>query len=114
MPWTFGAFLVASISIVGLPPGGGTWSKWLLLQGAADAEQTVMLTVLLLGSLLSFAYLIPIPVRAFFRQAPQFEVHREAPPACVLPLVLTAGACVALFFFPDAIIDPISHTLGLP
>ena len=37
MPWTFAAFLVASISLIGLPPLGGTWSKWLLMLGAVDA-----------------------------------------------------------------------------
>src|SRR5690606_16864986 len=62
MPWTFGAFLIASVSILGLPPGGGTWSKWLLLLGAADAGQTVMLGVLLTGTLLALAYLMPIPI----------------------------------------------------
>ena len=30
MPLTFAAFLVASISIIGLPPGGGSWSKMVL------------------------------------------------------------------------------------
>lgn len=114
MPWTFGAFLVASMSIVGLPPLGGTWSKWLLLQGTADAGQALMLAVLLVGSLLSFAYLLPIPGRAFFRPAQQGEVHGEAPPACVVPLVLTAVACIGLFFIPDAITGPISRGLGLP
>lgn len=114
MPWTFGAFLVASLSIVGLPPMGGTWSKWLLLQGTADAQEGVMMAVLLLGSLLSFAYLLPIPGRAFFRPAQPCALHGEAPPACVVPLVLTAAACIALFFVPDAIIGPISHALELP
>ena len=67
MPWTFAAFLIASISIIGLPPLGGTWSKWLLLLGAVDADQAVMLVVLVVGSLLAVAYLMPIPVRAFLR-----------------------------------------------
>ncbi|MEZ6091428.1 MAG: proton-conducting transporter membrane subunit [Pirellulaceae bacterium] len=33
MPFTFAAFLVASVSIIGLPPGGGAWSKWLWRSG---------------------------------------------------------------------------------
>jgi multicomponent Na+:H+ antiporter subunit D len=111
MPWTFGAFLVASMSVVGLPPMGGTWSKLLLLQGTADAGQIVMTAVLLIGSLLSFAYLLPIPVRAFLRPPPQGAVHGEAPPACVVPLVLTAAACVALFVVPDVVIGPVIQAL---
>ena len=115
MPWTFGAFGVASLSIVGLPPMGGTWSKWLLLEGTAEAGQPVLTAILLLGSLLSFAYLIPIPVRAFLRPAPAGDLGlREAPPACVVPLVLTAAACAALFFVPDAVIGPLAGALELP
>jgi multicomponent Na+:H+ antiporter subunit D len=114
MPWTFGAFLVASVSLIGLPPLGGTWSKWLLLQGTVDAGAMVMTAVMLVGSLLSFAYLLPISLRAFLVPAPPGAVHGEAPPACVVPLVLTAVACVALFFLPDLIIGPVRHALELP
>ena len=41
MPITMLAFLVASLSIIGLPPMGGTWSKWLLAMGALDAGRAV-------------------------------------------------------------------------
>ncbi|MHA6623123.1 proton-conducting transporter transmembrane domain-containing protein [Pseudonocardia sp. DLS-67] len=114
MPWTFGAFLVASMSVIGLPPLGGTWSKFLLLQGTADAGEPVMTAVLLVGSLLSFAYLIPIAVRAFLRPPPLGPVHAEEPPALVVPPVLTAAACAALFLVPDMIIGPVSRALELP
>jgi multicomponent Na+:H+ antiporter subunit D len=114
MPWTFGAFLVASMSIIGLPPLGGTWSKWLLLQGTADAGEAVMMAVLLVGSVLSFAYLLPVSVRAFLRPAPPGVAHGEAPPACVGPLVLTAVFCVVLFAIPDLIIDPAVRALEMP
>jgi multicomponent Na+:H+ antiporter subunit D len=114
MPWTLGAFLVASMSVIGLPPLGGTWSKLLLLQGTVDAGQLVMTAVLLVGSLLSFAYLLPIPVRAFLRPAPPGPIHGEAPAACVVPPVLTAAACVALFVVPDVIIGPVGRALELP
>ena len=38
-PRFFAAFLVGALSIIGLPPFGGSWSKWLLMVGAADASQ---------------------------------------------------------------------------
>lgn len=114
MPWTFAAFFIASLSVIGLPPLGGLWSKSLLLLGALDAERLVMVAVLLTGSLLSFAYLMPIPVRAFFRPPPAQPVHGEAPWTVVLPLVLTALACVALFFGAEALIAPLAEALELP
>jgi multicomponent Na+:H+ antiporter subunit D len=120
MPWTFAAFLVASVSIIGLPPGGGMWSKWLLLLGASDAGNTVAVGVLLLGSLLAVAYLMPIPVRAFLRPAPapadghEPAAHGEAAPAMVVPLVITAVCCVALFFAVDVVLHPLATILELP
>lgn len=114
MPWTFGAFFVASLSIVGLPPMGGTWSKWLLLRGAADAEQTLMVGVLLVGSLLSLAYLMPIPVRGFFRPVSGLLPHGEAPWSMVAPLVMTAAACVALFFGAEAVLAPLADLWEAP
>ena len=34
MPFTFAAFLIGSLSIIGLPPFGGVWSKWVISVGA--------------------------------------------------------------------------------
>jgi len=36
MPLTFIAFGIAALSIIGLPPLGGAWSKWQLALGAAE------------------------------------------------------------------------------
>ena len=37
MPFTMAAFFIGSLSIIGLPPLGGSWSKWFMALGAADA-----------------------------------------------------------------------------
>jgi len=117
MPFTFAAFFIASLSIIGLPPLGGAWSKWLLIMGAntADPMRQLMVGVLLVSSLLNVAYLLPIPVRAFFRPAPDggaAAAGHEAPLACVAPLCLTALACVGLFFFADVLLEPVARLLG--
>ena len=51
--------------IIGLPPFGGTWSKWYLALGAADAEQIVFVGAFMLSSLLNIAYLMPVVIRGF-------------------------------------------------
>ena len=97
-----------------MPPFGGSWSKWYLMLGAAEAHQVVMIVVLMVSSLLNVAYLIPIAARGFFvsppsepqpaslgaAAAPRSGIQ-EAPLFCVVPLCLTALGCVALFFFAD-------------
>ncbi len=114
MPWTFAAFFVAAVSIVGLPPAGGTWSKWWLLLGAAQADQVAALMVLLAGSLLAMAYLLPIPARAFFRPPAHPPTHGEARLSLVGPLTVTALACLALFVGADAVVEPLREILDLP
>lgn len=112
MPITFGAFFVGALSIIGVPPAGGMWSKWYLGLGTLEAGQIGLLAVLMLSSLLSLAYLLEVPIRAFFGTAPEGGHHmtdaalpigatiREAPLPSLIAILVTATATVALFVFP--------------
>jgi len=104
MPITYGAFLVGAISIIGLPPLGGSWSKWQLMVGAADAGQLLMIGVLMLSSLLNVVYLLGPVARGFYLQDRENDELAaqgvsEAPFWCVAPPVFTAFGCLVLFFY---------------
>jgi multicomponent Na+:H+ antiporter subunit D len=101
MPITMAAFFIGSLSIIGLPPTGGTWGKWFLMTGALDAGQWIIMAVLMISSLLNIAYLLPIPMRAFFSgDADQGSVKiKEAPLPSLIALSVTAIGCIVLFFF---------------
>jgi len=104
MPFTTLAFMIGALSVIGLPPMGGSWSKWYLTLGAVDADQLVLVAILMISSLLNIAYLMPIPVRGFFSAPPEGSEQRgikEAPLFCVVPLWFTAAGCLVLFFFAD-------------
>jgi multicomponent Na+:H+ antiporter subunit D len=102
MPLTMGAFALASVGLVGLPPMGGFVSKWHLLLGASEADQPVLVGVLLLSGVLTAAYLFPIVVKAFWRPAIGVTPHSpvrlntEASPLLVGPLLATALIGLAL------------------
>lgn len=66
MPFTMAAFLLGSLSIIGLPPFGGSWSKWFLARGAAGSDYPWLMAVFMVSSLLNIAYLLPVAVQAFF------------------------------------------------
>jgi len=112
MPITMAAFFIASLSIIGVPPTGGTWSKWFLLLGTLETEQWVLMIVLLMSSLLNIAYLLPISVNAFFpnflpgkeqdsnRLLAKTQI-KEAPIPSLIALCITALACVILFIYPQ-------------
>ncbi|GMV68010.1 MAG: NADH dehydrogenase subunit L [Pseudomonadota bacterium] len=110
MPLTFAAFAIAAISVAGLPPGGGMWSKWLLAGATTQNHQPWLLAALLLSTLLNLAYLMPVVGRAFFKPLPaETPAHvREAPLACLIPLCLTALATLVLFFGAGPILDFLS------
>ncbi len=104
MPVTMFAFLIGALSVIGLPPCGGFISKWYLVLGTLDANRLLMLFVLLLSSILNAAYFLPIVYRAYFCKPEDslFEsVRKEAPPWCLVPLVLTAAGSIVLFFYPQ-------------
>jgi len=126
MPLTTFAFLIGSLSIIGLPVFGGIWSKWYIGIGALEANQLVMVAVLMISSLLNVAYLLPIPFRGFFDDAvtnPPATDHggghnhshgadahhadgiREAPLPCLIAIAVTSIGCVVLFFYPEPIYD---------
>jgi multicomponent Na+:H+ antiporter subunit D len=106
MPITMGAFVIGSLSIIGLPPMGGAWSKFHLMLGAASADQYIFIGVWALSSLLSAAYLMPIIARAFFKPLPKpagvavvDDGIKEAPIFSLIAIAITAAGTFALFFF---------------
>lgn len=110
MPWTMGAFALATLSMIGIPPAGGFISKWYLFQGIWSSDYSVLLLVLLLSTLLNCAYFIPIVHAAFFRPetyTPEHtpgQVHGEAPLIMVVALCLTAALSLLLFFYPEPVL----------
>lgn len=117
MPITMAAFLIASLSIIGVPPTGGTWSKWFLLMGSMETEQWIIMSILMLSSLLNIAYLLPIPLRAFF---PGKETAfagvgvKEAPLASLIAICITTVGCLILFVYPQPLYELATAIVATP
>jgi multicomponent Na+:H+ antiporter subunit D len=104
MPWTFGAFGLASLSMIGVPPVCGFVTKWSLINGAVNQSQILLLVALLASTALNAGYFVPIVYRGFFsRPAPDIALddYKEAPMSMVVPLFLTAVISVLLGVYPD-------------
>jgi multicomponent Na+:H+ antiporter subunit D len=115
MPVTMIAFFIGSLSVIGLPPTGGFFSKWYLVLGTLQADQMPMLLVLLGSTLLNAAYFLPIVYKAFFCTPEQsmFEnTIQEAPVWCVAPLVVTAVGSIVLFFYPTLFLNLAKLAIG--
>ena len=104
MPWTMAAFTLASLSIVGIPLTSGFVSKWYLALGTVDLQSLATLAVLLVGSILSAAYLFPIVYKAYFEEAPITLEEIGEHPWMVAPLTITAAASLLLGVFPAPVL----------
>ncbi|MGQ0511741.1 MAG: proton-conducting transporter transmembrane domain-containing protein [Betaproteobacteria bacterium] len=109
MPWTFAAFGIGALSMIGLPPAAGFVSKWFMVSGAVQAAHWPALAVIAASTLLNAGYFLPIVYRAFFVPAADAgghgeehgEHHGEAPWTMVAAMVATAGLTLAMFFAAD-------------
>ncbi|MBU0652682.1 MAG: monovalent cation/H+ antiporter subunit D family protein [Proteobacteria bacterium] len=104
MPFTMGAFALASLSMIGAPPVAGFVTKWYLLSGALEIRNIPILIVLLASTLLNAGYFVPITIRAFFQGKKERWSRKdiqEAPLTMVVPLVLASIISLVLGIFPD-------------
>ena len=109
MPWTMVAFFIASLSMIGVPPVAGFVSKWYLAIGAMEANNFIILIVLLFSTILNAAYFLPVTYKAFFKD-PDVDPDNHCEEIkenflLVFPLVLTAVISVAIGVYPGFFIE---------
>ena len=89
MPWTFGAFALAGLSLIGVPFTAGFVGKWYLLLGVVEHGWWPLAGLLVLTSLLAVIYIGRVLEAAWFHDAePNTVAARatEAPLSMLLPL----------------------------
>jgi len=115
MPFTFGAFAIASLSMIGVPPVAGFISKWKLLVGSVEAHQMGILLLLLVSTLLNAAYFLPITYRAFFGKRPANEPYtgiKEAPLSMLIPILIACAFSIILGIYPNFMMHFVKAVTG--
>ena len=85
MPWTFGAFAIGGLSLIGVPLTVGFVSKWYLVLAALERGWWPLALLVLAGSLLAVIYIWRVVEVAWFGQpTPRAETRREAPLSMLL------------------------------
>jgi multicomponent Na+:H+ antiporter subunit D len=127
MPVTTAAFTVGGLSIVGIPPTCGFFSKWYLVLGAIDSQQWVFAVTLLISSLLTAVIFFKVLVNIYFGRSRGQGVKRssenepsnprtleslnpfydEAPLSMLLPTGIMAIGILTLGFFSGKIISSV-------
>ena len=94
MPITCACFVVAAMSISGVPPFNGFFSKELVYDGALDRNVLYYL-VAIMGSFLTGASFLKLGHAAYFGpRSKENEGVKEAPLSMLVPMLIIAGACV--------------------
>ena len=94
MPLTTAAFILAGLSLIGIPGTVGFVSKWYLVVGALDAGFYFVAFLILASSLLAVVYIWRV-VEVMYFQGPEGAPEREdAPLSMLLPTWVLVGATV--------------------
>ena len=95
MPWTAGFFLIAALSMVGIPPFAGFFSKWYIVVGVLEAGMPFAALIVVASSLLTALYIFRMIESLFYGKNENTGTIREAAP---LPMIGSAvlTACVIL------------------
>ncbi|WP_306793041.1 monovalent cation/H+ antiporter subunit D family protein [Desulfopila inferna] len=115
MPFTFGAFAIASLSMIGVPPVAGFVTKWTLLVGSIQAHQLGILLILLASTILNAAYFAPVTYKAFFGKRPKneaFQGIKEAPLSMLIPILIACTISVLLGIFPNIMMEFVKVVTG--
>jgi multicomponent Na+:H+ antiporter subunit D len=117
MPYTMAAFFIAALSIIGLPPLAGIWSKLLIVEGAIVGGQLWLVAILMISSLLNIAYLLPIPFLALMppKGTPEPAPYKRAEGApffTVAAPVITAFGTLVLFFLMGSLAKFLEPIMG--
>ncbi|HBE45417.1 MAG TPA: cation:proton antiporter [Deltaproteobacteria bacterium] len=114
MPFTMGAFAIASLSMIGAPPVAGFISKWYLLNGALGIHNTTIVVILMISTILNAGYFAPITFKAFFQGATggwSKDKIKEAPLTMVVPIVVASLISVVIGIFPQFFVGLIGRLL---
>ncbi len=114
MPFTMGAFVIGALSIIGVPPTCGFFSKWYLISGSIKAGHYGFMVALLFSSLVNvilFFRIIEISYYEPFSDPHSHEHHpepvAEAPLTMLVPLMIVAAGLVLVGIYTGDIVNQI-------
>ncbi len=113
MPFSMTALVIGALSIIGVPPTCGFFSKWYLLLGGIKAGCYGFVAALIFSSLVNVILFFRIFEIGFFEPAEENSAvggkFADAPLEMLAPLLITAAILVILGFYTDNIVQTISQ-----
>lgn len=106
MPVTYVVYLIAIISMAGIPPMAGFISKWMLFQSLAKHGLFFVAGAAFFGSVGSFLYVFR-PLSAVFlgQLKPEHKELKEAPMGMMIPMIIMSGISIFFGVVPSVLIN---------
>ena len=96
------AFVIGAFSVAGLPPAVGFFGKIALFQSGISADSLAFVSMVLLGSALSFIYMFRTYQRSFW--ANSIEEKEASPSSRLLVVLILAGVVLFLGLWPESLL----------
>ncbi len=115
MPFTMGAFVIGAMSMIGVPPTCGFFSKWYLISGAIQAGQYGFMVALLFSSLVNVVLFFRVFEICYYEPFSDHHGHGdhhpepidEAPVTMLVPLFIVAAILVLVGLYTGDIVNHI-------
>ncbi len=116
MPFTMGAFVIGALSIIGVPPTCGFFSKWYLISGAIQAGQYAFMVALIFSSLVSVVLFFRVIEICFYEPFTDHHGHghdhhaepmAEAPVSMLVPLFIVTAGLIVVGIYTSHIVNKI-------
>ena len=103
MPWTMAAFVLAGLSLIGVPGTAGFISKWYLISAtfASGPAGILLVAVIVVSSLMAVVYIWRVVESAYFGSAANDEAVAEAPLAVLIPTWIAVLLNLYFGLIPD-------------
>ena len=113
MPVTMAAFVLAGLSLIGVPLTVGFISKWYLILAALEAGWWPIALLALLSSLLAVVYMWRVVEVAYFQKADDGPNVKEAPLMMQISMWTLTGATVYFGIQTDLTVNVAQRAAGL-
>jgi NADH:ubiquinone oxidoreductase subunit 5 (subunit L)/multisubunit Na+/H+ antiporter MnhA subunit len=120
MPITAAAFIMCVFSIVGVPPFGGFFSKFMVIQGIIKSNNIAIGSLAIFTAVLTLVYLMRLFTLVFLGQARDtgIHAHKEGTPVMVWVVaslaILSLAAGILVKYPMDLVNIAVRDVLGNP
>ncbi len=116
MPWTAASFFLCAFSVMGIPPFGGFFAKYMVVNGTVEAGHPYLAMVFIVGAVMTVIYLLRAFVKVFLGDTKMEHVPHEGSGTMVFSVALLAALSILsglLIYYPAGLVNAIVQQMAV-